>query len=583
MDLREITINNFCSCDGLTVSLTRYNPIIGYNNAGKSNILRAVSWLLRKSVLSRSFFRDVDLPVTVEGIVDNVDLNLLPANQQGPVGKYLHGSSLKFRRRQDIPDVSAAQIKIDVYNFNTGTWEVNPAGLDNALSVLFPDPLYIEAMDDSADDISKFGPRNTIGLLLKYALDQIRQNNAHALAQVQAALAAVGAHLNGPGRIQQLGTLEADATLAIEAFFPGITFHLEIKDPLIEDLIKGAAISLCDQPGNPRPFSSFGHGAQRAVQMAMIKLLAAQLGSGQANGGLIVLLIDEPELYLHPQAIEMLRVALKTLSTQNFQVIFSTHSPLLIGGEDTLDTLVVKKDSQAKTTVRQKLATAAAALVAHPHQSSMIFSLQNSTFLLFSENVVVVEGKTERMLLPDLYSTITGRSLAQNKVCVVEASSSSSISPMLTVLRNIGFSPRAVVDLDFVFKVAPGLNLINAGDADFLACKNWFGLNPSGFAFLLGTDGFPSRKGPNNVSAGMFPEEAFAKMASAMPAEVGRLVILLRQSDIWAWYGGAVEAHLGIGKNDQARMAFLSTMKANKNVKHAADAQELSDFVAWIG
>ena len=88
-------------------------------------------------------------------------------------------------------------------------------------------------------------------------------------------------------------------------------------------------MTLSDVQGSPRPISSFGHGAQRSAHMALIKLLADMTSVAGGNpGGTIVLLIDEPELCLHPQAVELLRESLLLLSTQNFQVIFSTHSPL---------------------------------------------------------------------------------------------------------------------------------------------------------------------------------------------------------------------------------------------------------------
>ena len=55
MRLSEVTVKNFCSCHDLTVALADFNPIVGYNNSGKSNILRAINWLLRKSVHAGQF------------------------------------------------------------------------------------------------------------------------------------------------------------------------------------------------------------------------------------------------------------------------------------------------------------------------------------------------------------------------------------------------------------------------------------------------------------------------------------------------------------------------------------------------
>lgn len=201
---------------------------------------------------------------------------------------------------------------------------------------------------------------------------------------------------------------------------------------------------------------------------------------------------------------------------------------------------------------------------------------------MFSETVLLVEGKTEMMILPTLYKTTVGRTLAQDKACLVDGSSSTSIPPMMQVLRAVGFSPKAVVDLDFVFKVGPHAGLVNNADADFIACHSWFAANQAAGNFQLGSDGFPAKRSGAGVVAVVGPEKAFGLMATAMSAEVARLCANFRAQGIWVWEKGAIEAYLGIEKSDAARMAFIGTMQANGNANHATHAQDLIDFVAWV-
>lgn len=578
MKLDSVKINNFCSCLSVPIELSGFNPIVGYNNSGKSNILRAINWLLKKSVLTRHHFHVPDDPVTVEGVISGItaSLHLLPANQQTQVSPYIDNDKLTIRRRQDQPNCSAKEIKLDIFNPATGTWIANPTGLDNAIGVLFPEPIYIEAMDDAADDVGKFGARNTIGLLLKYTLEQIKAHNAAAVTTVQQALQDVGDLLNGPNRIGQLASLETQATTALGAFFPGLSVHLKIETPELDELIKGATLDLSDEAGTQRPFTSYGHGAQRTVQMAMIQLLAQQASQGQPATSTVILLIDEPELYLHPQAVEILKESLQILSRANFQVIFSTHSPLFAAKEEALNTSIVYKTTNGETTVRQKLASAAAMFATHPHQASMIFSLQNATFLLFSEKVVLVEGKTEGMILPDMYRVVRGTSLGRDKVCMVSAAGSSSIAPLLRVLRAVGFAPKAIVDVDFVFRQALSEGLIIAGDPDIAACMTWLNGNAATEGFELDPAGLPMKGGALNA------EEAFEVMAGNMNLAIQSLQEKMLAHGIWVWQKGAIEAHLGIQKNDPARIAFLNTMTANNNLHHATDAVELQSALSWI-
>ncbi|MCO4854905.1 AAA family ATPase [Herbaspirillum sp. WGmk3] len=581
MILEKIRIRNFCSCNALDIDLNTFNPIIGYNNSGKSNILRAINWLLKKSVLQASSFYDQNQAVIVEGVISDVNVNILPVHQQQQVAAYIANGKLEFRRRQDIPTATAAQIRIEVLDPNTGNWRNNPVGLDNAIGLLFPDAIYIEAMDDAADDVARFSAKNTIGMLLKCFLEGVQQQNVQAFQAIQNALQTVNDSLNGPQKIQQLTDLETAGNQELSAFFPGLSLQISINTPLFEDLVKGASLNLSDNQQHVRAFSSFGHGTQRSVQMALIKLLADQINHAQANLATKILLIDEPELYLHPQAIEILRDALKQLSAQNFQVIFSTHSPLLIGKDDVLDTSMIFKN-QGVTTVRPKLSQAAHVLAQNPHQMGVIFSLQHSTYLLFSERILVVEGKTEKMIFPDLFEVASGRSLGLAKACLIDVGSSSSIYPTMQVLHNVGFQPKAIVDLDFIFKVAPQIGLIQTTDPNFVACHQWFIQNHAANQFLVGADGFPTRRNGTQYST-VLPERAFELLAAAMPNQISQLSGLLRQQNIWVWDKGAIELHLGIPrKDDAARMAFLALMKARGNLNHAAFPQDIRDCVNWI-
>lgn len=575
MNLTEISIQNFCSCVQVNVPIGPFTPLIGYNNAGKSNILRAVVWLLKKSVLPHTKFNDPNKPVIVTGVISDLQLGALPPNQQVQLQKFLHNNSLRFRRRQDSPGVKATDIKLEVLDPATNQWQPNPTGIDNAIGALFPEPIFVEAMDDASSDVAQFAAKNTIGLLLKNTMEQIKSNNLAAHTALITSLTATATHLKGPGRIAEFSTFETDATQSLSEFFPGLNVHLSMQSPTIEDVIKTASIGLSDAQGIERSFTSFGHGTQRSVQMALINLLAKQLKPAAIGQTTTVLLIDEPELYLHPHAIELLCDSLQQISENGFQVILTTHSPLLIG-QRVLDAIVTYKDQNGNTDVRQKLADAAATLSDQPHQSSVVFSLEHASYLLFSENVLIVEGKTEKMLVPQLYKSVRGASLAKDKTCLIEVCGSNSIAPTIRVLKAVGFKGKAMVDLDYLFRLAPIDHPTLSGNSDYVACKAWFQANFQVQGFLLDGNGFPTK------GNGWTAAKAFEAMATAMPQEVNALAQLMRAADIWVWTRGAIEAHLGIGKTDVDRLAFIETINNTQAISHAADVNGLTDCMTWI-
>ena len=171
--LSEIKIKNFKSIKDVTFELSAFTPLVGYNNAGKSNILEAIKWLLRKSTLSDNQFNDVNEPIEIEGEISGISeaiLDLLADNHKTIISTYLFNDKLYIKRVQLVPNASASQMKLyikDPANIgNANEWKANPTGIDQAIQALFPEPIHIGAMENAEDDVSKSKTTSTIGKLL---------------------------------------------------------------------------------------------------------------------------------------------------------------------------------------------------------------------------------------------------------------------------------------------------------------------------------------------------------------------------------------------------------------------------------
>lgn len=77
--------------------------------------------------------------------------------------------------------------------------------------------------------------------------------------------------------------------------------------------------------------------------MALIRHLADLKTGEKPAAARRLLLIDEPELYLHPQGVKHLRQALAALSQKGFQVIYATHSPLMLSRENAADAMLFER------------------------------------------------------------------------------------------------------------------------------------------------------------------------------------------------------------------------------------------------
>lgn len=579
--ISEIHIKNFRSCIDTELKLSSYTPLIGYNNAGKSNALSAIQWLLKKSVLNDKDFFDLNSPVEVEGIIEGIDQNLLDqmtANHRASIENYITDEKLKIRRLQEAPNVRTAEIRISVWDETGQGWVPNPNGIDNALKSLLPEPIRIGAMENAAEDASKAKSTTTIGKLLSEFLEPVKA--AHEV-ELAGHLGEVSRRISSEGdmRFGELATIDQNVNQKIDDLFPGMSLKLHFDTPSFDDLIKSGSIKVYENQNQGRDFSSYGHGAQRSIQMALVQYLAEVKRGNAAQHSTTLLLIDEPELYLHPFAVEQIRQALLALSNSGYQIILSTHSAQMVTSEQAKSSLLIRKNAQRGTYSRVRLTDAIQALVPDSsHQMEQLFSLSHSTQVLFAEHVILSEGKTELRLLPYIFEIVTSKTLGQEKQALVAQSGVRDTKKSLDILDAIDLPAKAIVDLDYAFTGAVSDGFLQQNDPDLTALKAILQTLAQQNQITLHANGLPQR-------GIVKPARAFEILASQQPAtiHIENLHNRLKQQGIWVWPKGAIEAHIGTTAKDELAWAqFKSSVEANGLQATCPEYQSIIDLVAWL-
>ncbi|WP_439644100.1 ATP-dependent nuclease [Gemmatimonas sp.] len=399
--LTRVSIQNYRSCADVTVQLAAYTPLVGQNNCGKSNIIGAISWLLRPYALTASEFGVVSSEVMVSGEIaglTNEHLAKLTPEHRARIEPFCATGRLTIRRVQLSPGGGRAAVTLDVRDpavptdDGAGAWKRNPTGIDAAIQALFPEPIQIAAMQDAAADVTSGKKESTIGKLIASVIGVLEQSHgAHlsvALEDIRRKLSAVG-----EDRAVELKEFDSGANENIKALFPGLHVRLHFEPPALADLFKSGTIKVFEgAEQEERDVHDLGHGAQRTIQIALIRYLAS-VARASDEATCTLLLIDEPELYLHPYAIEQVRESLLQLSESGFQVVFSTHSPLLIGIEDVAKTVMVFRPTEGPTRVRKRIVEAwDEAVVDAPSQSQRLFEFGNASRILFASRVLIAEG-----------------------------------------------------------------------------------------------------------------------------------------------------------------------------------------------
>lgn len=587
--LSHIKIKNFKSCHDIDLILSDFTPLVGYNNGGKSNILEAIKWLLRATALSEKDFYDplqpVEISGKVDGITDQILENLIPQHRER-ITPFCKNGTLRIRRIQPSPDVPVRNIRLEIRNPDAeddhaeNAWAVNPNGIDVAIKAIFPEPIEISAMQDSVEDVCKSKSTTTIGKLISEIMAPIEKQHGAAL---HAAFEGIRSKFEAEGeeRAQELNDFDHHANQNLKELFPGIKVRIHVPAPEIKELFKNGTIKIVEDGFDKcRDVQALGHGAQRSIQMALIRYLADIKTHGNQNPTRTLLLIDEPELYLHPQAVEYVRLALKSLSEKEYQVIFATHSPLMISAEDIGTTVIVRKNNHNQSYSRKRLSDAINEVVKDaPSQLQTLFELSNSSQILFSDKVIIAEGRTEQRLLPEIYHLISHRTLSANRTALVSPGGAGNTIKCLNILAAMAIPAKAIVDLDFVFKNAVNGGLLPANDPDIVACRDIFNALSHDHDFHLSGDGYPQKGGS------IYPAQAFALFASQSEAlpYIQNLHRKMIPHNIWLWKKGAVEEYLGIeGKNEKSWAIYKISLHQNGCQATLSDFDGMAEMLNWL-
>lgn len=359
---------------------------------------------------------------------------------------------------------------------------------------------------------------------------------------------------------------------------PGLSLNIDIPTPSIADLFKQGTIKV-NEIGTARQsdFIDMGHGSQRAIQMTLIRHLAEITKDVTKQGKTNILLIDEPELFLHPQAVELLRSSLKTLSNKGYQIIFSTHSPYMIEQSDIPITNIIRKNNNGTVvTIRLKEALEQI-LLDSDSQARLLFDTYNLGQILFSDKVLIAEGATEKTVLPTLFNSVTGKTLGEHKLALVIADGAGNIPKMIEILEKMGISTKGLVDLDFAFTGAIGQGLIEQIDPSIDSCLTIIKNIQPTHNFSL--NGRRPCKG-NGFKAC----DVYELMAAESDADIHINAIResMKNHSIWVWAKGAIEPHLCLSTKENGEWLKFRQKLTTDNLENCVnDLDEIRDFFNW--
>lgn len=344
-------------------------------------------------------------------------------------------------------------------------WEANPQGYPGVLKGTLPFFVFIPAIRDIQEE-SKATKTSPFGRLLQAVLAAVPSERKTTVEQSLRDVAGTFNRSGGETRLNAVTAAEVKLNTYLRQVFSGCDLELEFQTPSFEELIISPKVFIND--GFRGAVENKGHGVQRATIFAILQAYAALTvqAEGQRRKSLI-LAVEEPELYMHPQAQRTLRRVFADIAKVD-QVFFATHSSFMVdvGRFEEIIRLesriedVAGFDRRVTTTARQlrmgalieDLAVRFPATRGHAtadsfreHYSHVYNPTRNEGF--FAKLVILVEGNTEEYALP-VYAESLGQDLDRQGISIIACGGKDCIDRLYRIFNELGIPSYVIFDYD---------------------------------------------------------------------------------------------------------------------------------------
>jgi hypothetical protein len=345
-------------------------------------------------------------------------------------------------------------------------WIDNPRGYANVLKGTLPFFVLVPAVRDVTEE-SKGTKSSPFGKLLFAILGTITQDKR---TQIDGILAEVSKQMNrvgGEERVPLIAETEKQLNALLRDFFDGCDLEIEFETPTLELLLSAPRLYVDD--GFRNAVENKGHGLQRAVIFTILRRYAEYMTtSPEGKRRNLILAVEEPEIYMHPQAQRTIRSVFRKIAKGGDQVIFSTHSSLLVDVAYFDEIIRLENNLQnidgKRTTVSRayqlpvsrmiedlevrypKLKGTATPASMRDRYSHAYNPRRNEGF--FASKIILVEGLTEEYSLPIYADAIPNCAFDPQGISVVECGGKMTMDRLFRIFNELRIPCYMLFDYD---------------------------------------------------------------------------------------------------------------------------------------
>lgn len=429
MKVNSIYIKNFKSIgdEGVKIDLSEdIVVLIGENNVGKSSIIQAIDYYFSgiKTIPQKSFHNlkyDKNNAIYVEVRFDNLSEE---DKEHQAIKNYIsnENDSEYWILRKIYYYSEDDKAKCDYIAIVNNEAKVNPSGLTQNCDDLFTNEkmqkIFVPAVQEISEivDGKKKTPFSQIfQLLLTEELQSTEQYKA-----LMSALESYEELFKGKNKYKKIKEIEGMITEKLSRII-NASGLIDVIPPAKEALFPTPTLlTNDDRPISVAPIDQ-GNGLQRSIVFSLLELYAELISSPNKGVGVTnLLLIEEPEIFMHPQMEKKIANVLYTLADSGrVQVICTTHSPIMIRlleKQKSLVRLIRNKENILRIIqVQDNIFT-------NEQEKKkkilrMVLNFDSSVKeLFFSKKVVLVEGDTEFMTFPHVADLLGLFQITENKI-----------------------------------------------------------------------------------------------------------------------------------------------------------------------
>ena len=433
MKLSSFSVNNYRSITtAREIQTHNMTVLVGKNNEGKSNILRALSLAMDIMKLyadepralnyairhmRRRYSWERDYPISLQEKNPNgfssVRFVFELTNEEKADIRNLTG----IRLSTDIPvkvSINNSQIKIEIPKRGTTAFtdtEKKQKIIDYVCSKI--DFNFIPAVRTEDDAL------HVISSLIENELDSLENDSNYISAT------------NTINSLQQtvFDRISSQIIRPIQEFLPSVSdiqIHIE---PEKRRVALRRNIEVIVNDGTPTPIQQKGDGIKSLTALAMLNI-------NSRTDRVSIVAIEEPESHLHPESARQLYDTIVALS-QNHQVVLTTHSPLFVNRTNLKENIIVD-NGKAIPVKRIK-------------EIRDVLGTRVADNLINAENILLVEGEDDKIALEKLFQQMSEiiKKAIQNGTLVVDYIGGAGNLPYkLTFYQNLQCKYHVLLDND---------------------------------------------------------------------------------------------------------------------------------------